>query len=547
MSAGTLTGVVAAAARTAPGTVAVADHQASLTFAELHRSVGELAAALSALANPGQRVAVVADNCCAWVQLYYAVPAAGLVLTPLNQRLSPAELAAQVEAAGARVLVGQRHHLAALAPALAGGRMDTVRAVVEVADGGPMTAPLTVAGRDGGADPDDVDGWAPHPDLAWLLFTSGTTARAKGVQLTHAGLLAAAGGTLAARPLGPGDTFLTCFPLCHVAGYNVLVTHLAARPVVLRPGFRADEMAAVVARHRVTMASMAPTMLSSLLAHLAAHPGDRAALAPLRSVAYGSSGIAPTLLRRVLDELGIDLYQGYGMTEASGNVAFLGPDEHRRAAGDEPWLLACCGRPAPGTEVAILDPADRPCPPGEPGEIALRGPSVTPGYWRDPEATAAAWAGGWFHTGDIGRLDHRGYLSIVDRKKDIVVSGGENISSRQVEDALVALDGVAAAAVVGVPDEHWGEAVCACVELAPGSALTGPEVRARARAGTGLAPFQVPKHVLVVDTLPRNATGKVTKAPLRQWAAAQVAGAADAGREGAPPADLPGDGAGRPG
>jgi acyl-CoA synthetase (AMP-forming)/AMP-acid ligase II len=413
-------------------------------------------------------------------------------------------------------VAGEAPVLDALTERRAQGRMPGLAWVWEMEAGRLAPAPRRLGPGPAGGDDEPVP-----PGLAWILFTSGTTGRPKGVLLTHRGLLWAAEATRLERPVGPADVFATAFPLCHIAGYSVLVTHRAGRPVVLLDGFRPAAFVEAVAEHGVTMASLAPTMLDSLLEHLAERPGEREGLGRLRAVAYGSSGIPTPLLRRILDRLDIDMSQGYGMTEASGNIAFLGPEDHRRGAAGDPGLLAACGRPSPLIAVAVLDDDDRPRPDGEVGEIGLRGPSVTPGYWRDPAATAAAWRRGWFHTGDIGVFGPGRLLRIVDRAKDLVITGGENVSSREVEEALHHLPGVRAAAVVGVPDPHWGEAVCACLELAPGTGADTDAVR-RALRGT-LAGFKLPRHVLAAEALPRNATGKVDKPALRIWAAAQLA------------------------
>jgi acyl-CoA synthetase (AMP-forming)/AMP-acid ligase II len=505
-------------ASTDPKAAALMDATATVTFGELRDAVGTMSAQLGELCAPRDRLSVVGDNCIGWVELSYAASAAGLTLAPLNQRSTPAEQVALVEQAGSRVLAGHDAYLAPLEDALESGRMPTVRAVIRIPESGDAGHGLTIAGRAGvrHTAADDTSA-VPHPDLAWLLFSSGTTGEPKGVQLTHDGLLAAAAGTLVERPVGSDDIFLTAFSLCHVAAYNVLVTHLAKRPVVLLPRFGVAELVAAVERHGVTMASLAPTMISSLLTHLDAHPEDRGRLATLRAIAYGSSAIGPALLRRTLEELGVDLYQGYGMTEASGNVAFMGPEDHRRAVAGSPALLQSCGRPSPAVEQCIHDEDGGTMATGLAGEIAIRGRQVTPGYWGDAEATKAAFVDGWYRTGDIGCFDEHGCLSIIDRKRDIVVSGGENIPSRQVEDALLHVDGVRAAAVIGVPDPHWGEAVCACVEIEPGVALEPEDIQRASRSH--LAPFHVPKHVLVVDELPRNSTGKVRKPVLREWAA----------------------------
>lgn len=512
--------IVASAASQWAEATAVSDGAASLTFAELDASARSLGEVLRAAAGaPGERVSIVADNCVAYVETSYGVSAGGLVLAPLNSRSTAAEHLDLIESAGSMVVAGQPAYLAPLREALAGGRMPTVRALLELPVEGLFDAVRLEPRAGSAAGPSEPDAsWAPHTDLAWLLATSGTTGRAKGVQLTHAGLLAAARSTLVERPVGSDDVFLTCFSLCHVAAYNVLIAHLGGSEVVLRPRFDAADVVSTVERCGVTMASLAPTMIVSLLGHLDEHPSARSSLGTLRAIAYGSSAIGPSLLRRTLDSLGVDLYQGYGMTEASGNVAFLGPEEHRLAVGACAALLTSCGRPSPEVEIRILGPSGIgwAAGAGATGEIAIRGSQVTPGYWHDEEATGAAFVDGWYRTGDIGRLDEDGYLHIVDRLKDIVVSGGENISSRQVEEVLAQLPGLAGVGVTGVPDERWGEAVCACVELADGAVLDPDAVREQARA---LLPrFAVPKHVLTIHHLPRTSTGKIRKDVLRRWA-----------------------------
>jgi len=234
----------------------------------------------------------------------------------------------------------------------------------------------------------------------------------------------------------------------------------------------------------------------------------------LRAITCGSSGIAAPLLARAHDVLGADLHQGHGMTELAGNVVFLGPEEHRRGLAGEPHLLTFAGRPGPGVEVRLLDDDAHEVPVGEGGEVVVRGEQVTPGYWEAPEADAKAFVdGAWLRTGDVGCFDEQGLLSIVDRKKDIIVSGGENVSSRAVEDALAAHPAVAEVAVVGAPDEHWGELVCAFVVPRAESDVIADEVLAFAREVDG--GFQQPRRVLLVDVLPRNATGKVLKHELR--------------------------------
>jgi acyl-CoA synthetase (AMP-forming)/AMP-acid ligase II len=292
--------------------------------------------------------------------------------------------------------------------------------------------------------------------------------------------------------------------------------------------FEPGAFVSLVGRHQVTKTTMAATMLSSLLDHLDGHPEARPQLASLEAIAYGAAPMPPTLLRRAVTELQIDFSQGYGMTELAGNAVFLGVEEHRRAlagagvgAGSSAdHLLTAAGRPAPNVEVRVLDDGDHEVGTGVPGEIVIRGEQVMAGYWRDPHTTRAAFTEGWFHTGDIGVFDADGVLSVVDRKKDVIVTGAENVSSREVEEEILrSCPEVREVAVVAVPDPHWGENVCAVIVLRAGATLTPDVLIGRVRER--LAGFKAPRHVVVIDELPRNALGKPMKQELRRWLADQ--------------------------
>jgi acyl-CoA synthetase (AMP-forming)/AMP-acid ligase II len=497
----TLGDLVSSAATAAPDDPALVFGEATWTFGELAARVASLASTLAATTALGARIAVLAENVPQYVVLLLAAPAAGRVVVPLNVRHTPDELVDQIRRSGATRVAGTDEQLRRLSgprlPPLPG---DTP---LRLDDPGPVPGPGEVPGH---ADAD-----AP----AWLIFTSGTTGPPKGVVLTHRGLLAAVANTAAGRPLADDDVYLYPFPLYHVSAYNLLHALARRRPVVLLPRFDAAGVAALTERHRVTTMSLAPTMLRLLLDHL---DGATAPLASLRTVAYGASAMPAALLREGTDTLGCGFAQGYGMTELSGNAVFLSPDDHRRGLAGDARLLRAAGRAGPLVELRIDDGAGRAAGPGEPGEILVRGPQVCAGYWEDRESTASAIVDGWLHTGDIGTLDADGLLTIVDRAKDLVVTGGENVSSLEVEGAVGSHPLVASAAVIGLPDDRWGEAVTVVVVPRPGldeaqrAAL--PEDVAAHAAGL-LAGYKRPKRVVVLDELPVNAGGKVDKRALR--------------------------------
>ena len=501
------------------------------TFTELLQDVERFAAGIAELTDPGDRVVMISDNCPVMLIALYAVPAAGAVATLGNTRHSVPELVAMIQATEPTVILASSERLDRLATELP--NCQSVRHVVCM-NGTHRTASAQAAAELGlgPASEDEINstrGGAQAKlqevkttnldpaSAAWLIHTSGTTGRAKGALLSHRGLLAAIQNTALARPVSADDVYLFPFPLFHVAAYNVLHVHLRRRPVVLLPRFDAGEVLRLIENHRVTTCSLAPTMVSMLLNH---PDRDSTDLSSLRQISYGASGMPLDLLRRVLRELpDCGLAQGYGMTELSGNAVFLDPESHRRAADTHPHLLAAAGRPGPLVALRIADDDGNELPQGEPGEVLVRGDQLCEGYFRSPAATADSRHGPWFKTGDIGRIDQDGYLYIVDRKKDLIISGGENIASREVEDLLSTHPGVAQVAVIGLPDDHWGEVVCAVVVPTAEGQITTEDLISWTR--DKFAGFKRPRVVVVVDELPVNASGKIDKVVLRSTVTAQ--------------------------
>ena len=525
--------VLTAAAKRAPDTAAVITDAETVTFAELAALVKRRAVEIAAMSEPGDRIAVLAENRVEYVELYYAVPLAGRVLLPLNHRLHPQEWIGTLGRAEARVLLGDQAFLDrfrsepgsgdAVEHVVAfdgdGDADDSAASVAETTGRNPTRhsdAPDTsdqasgrdaAGGRVGRTSASDAALVAPRSDaparspddIAWLIGTSGTTGVPKLAMLSDANLLAAADATLTARAVGEDDVLLTPFPLCHVAGYNVFILHRRARPIVLQRTFDPLGLTLLVRDHGVTMLSLAPTMIAMLLDHPDVDDRD---LASIRALGYGASPIPGPILRRVVDRWGWDCSQGFGMTELGGNALFLGPAEHRRAAGGDGRLLTAAGTPAPGVEVRL----------GTGDELLVRAPQVMRGYWNDADATAAAVVDGWLHTGDVARIDEDGVVSIVDRKKDVIVSGGENVASREVEEVVHAHPAVGDVAVIGVPDLRWGERVCAVVVAR--EAVEAEVLIEHCRAH--LAGFKRPRQIVFVDALPRNGSGKVLKHQLRE-------------------------------
>jgi len=495
------------AARLCGGAVAVVDAASGtqVTYAELQGRVDALGAALAGelAVQPGGRVGVLAANSLAHLELFLGVPSAGRVVVSLNTRLAVEELAALATDARLAALVADDTNAdAATAIAERAG----IPALIRV--GEEHEALLARAGAGGSSAADNSAG---GDALATISYTGGTTGRPKGVMLSHANLLANARHNLIATGHTAQDRWLHVCPMFHVAGTAnvVAATWVGAHQTVL-PRFDAAAVLSAIEQHAITHLNLVPTMLGMLLDHEREH-GATADLSSLTHLQYAASPITPELQRRVLERFpDVDVAQFYGMTEAAPTVSTCTPADHRREDGRR---LRSTGAPVVGVEVEIRDAVDgTPVPPGTVGEVWVRGPNVMLGYWEQPEATAQALHEGWYRTGDAAYADEDGYLFLVDRLKDMIISGGENVYSVEVEAALAEHPAVREAAVFGVPHPRWGEAVHAVVTV--DRAVTPDELIAHCRPL--IAGFKVPRSIEVTQhPLPRSGAGKLLKQELR--------------------------------
>jgi acyl-CoA synthetase (AMP-forming)/AMP-acid ligase II len=320
---------------------------------------------------------------------------------------------------------------------------------------------------------------------------------------------AAAESVIEYQPM-PDERVLMAFPLCHVAGYVVPVTQLRGGLVTLMRAYEPEQWMRLVDRHRITGGSLAPTMVNFLLQHPKIRAYD---LSSLTGIGYGAAAMPVEVLRAAIDRFGPIVYSGFGMTELGGNVLTFPKDAHVRAIQGDEYLLASCGTPMCLANVKVFDDDMNECPPDVVGESVIQADQVLKGYWNNEEGTKAAFAGGWFHTGDMARRDAEGFFYIVDRKKDMILTGGENVYSREVEEVLYTHPAVWEAAVIGLPDPTWGERVTAVVVLRAGAAATDKEIMATAR--DRLAGFKTSKQVVFIEELPKNVSGKILKRELR--------------------------------
>jgi acyl-CoA synthetase (AMP-forming)/AMP-acid ligase II len=482
----------------------------TVTYAEAQALANRTANALRARGlAPGDRLALLAKNSIEHAVWYYACSKAGVVPVPLNYRLAPPEWSYIVRDSGAVGIFAQD----ALAEALAPVRDELAGVKQWIALGADVPGweryDALVAGQ---PETPPAHRGQPDDDL-YQMYTSGTTGRPKGAVLTHRAVLA----QLHQATLGfggrPGERTLIVAPLYHAAaGVTTFVAVQSGGALYIQEDFVPAEVVRALSEERIAVALLVPAMIQFCL--VAVPDVAERRYDALRLVAYGASPIAEQTLARAMEVFGCDFLQAYGMTETTAAATYLMPADHRRALAGEPKLLLSAGRPVLGTEIRIVDAERRPLPVGAIGEIAIRGPQVMRGYWNLPEATAEALREGWMHTGDAGVLDEEGFLYVQDRTKDMIVSGGENVYPREVEDVLYRHPAVAEAAVIGVPDAKWGEAVKAVVVLKGGEAADAEELISFCDGQ--LAGYKRPRSVDFLEALPRNPSGKVLKRELRE-------------------------------
>ncbi len=482
-------------ARARPDAPALIYEGSTLTFAELDERTNRLAQALRAEGvQTGSRIAHLDQNAPECVELLFGAAKIGAVLVPLNWRLAQPELEAILEDADAALMV--------CGP-------DYAEAARSLADR------VIVAGEEyedwlASGEAEDPGYDAASDDVAFQLYTSGTTGRPKGVLTTNANLVGLT--RVSERWSLDGDsTALVAMPLFHIGGLGWLLSALfPGAACVLVRAIEPKSLLETIVSQGVTNAFLVPTVLQMLCAEPGAEERDFSAL---RSIAYGASPITTTTLKRALSTFRCPLFQVYGLTETTGAIVELRPEDHE-PDGPREHLLRSAGRPYPWIEVKIVSSdSGRECEPAEVGEIRVRGSSVMRGYHEKREETDAAFDDeGWFCTGDGGYLDDEGYLFLTDRVKDMIVSGGENVYPIEVEEALASYSDVDEVAVIGLPDERWGEVVTAVV-VAREAELDEDQLVAHARER--LAGYKLPRRVLRTDELPKTATGKVLKRELR--------------------------------
>ncbi len=492
------------------GRRAIVDVEGMWTWSEHLERVARVAGVLAARGvRPGQRFGILSRNLFRHCELLHAGYWMGAVPVPVNIRLAAPEIAFILKDADVKALAVDEPFLPLLAQDQIAPFAKNAFAVSPKPLGGALADYETL-----------LKSAAPAPrfesredDDAILLYTGGTTGRSKGVRLTHRNVVS--NGMQCAMEMGfrGSDMYLHIAPMFHSAdllgtGYTLLGgahTYLAQ--------FSPRNVISAIKDLRATSTMLAPTMIIMTLQELDPRDFD---LSALRWMLYGSAPMAPEWIAKTIEAFpNVEVCQGYGLTETSPILTYLDFEEHKKALASKNYgILKSGGRPIAGVDMRILDDQGREVPPGEAGEVVVRAPNVTKGYLNLPDATAAAIRDGWFHTGDVGRMDERGFMYLLDRKKDMIITGGENVYTVEVEQALYQHPAVAECAVVGVPDEKYGEALFAAIVTQPGKTLTKEQVIEHCRQRIG--GYKVPRLMAFLPALPKSAMGKILKTEIRK-------------------------------
>jgi len=506
-----ITQLLRRAAQTRPNGVATEFEGRARIWREFEARVTKLAGAIGGLGlKPGDRVGMLALNCDSYLEYFFACAWGGFVFVPINTRLAPPEVVFWLEDSECSALFIDDNFLPMLAQVRP--RTPGLRHVIRVGDG-PAAEGLV-------AYEDLLESGTPVPDagkggddLAGIFYTGGTTGRSKGVMLSHRNIIANALFCAAVFGFDADTVYLHAAPMFHLAdgAATFLVTAMGGKHVFMQR-FEPGQFLETIAKYRVTATLIVPTMVNMVVHHPSVETTDTTSL---KIVLYGASPMPEAVIRRAFVALPYTGFiQAYGQSEASPCMTFLTPDYHT-VEGPKAGKLKSAGRPALGFEIRIHDHNDEEVPRGTVGEICGRGDGVMLGYWRQPEMTAKTLRNGWLHTGDGGKMDEDGFVYVVDRVKDMIISGGENVYSAEVEQAIYQHPAVAECAVIGVPDERWGEAVHAVVRLKPGTSPSAGDIIAHCHGL--IANYKCPRGVTFREEgLPLSGAGKILKTELRK-------------------------------
>jgi long-chain acyl-CoA synthetase len=515
----TLASVLEHSARLIPERPALTCRGSHVTYAELDARAAQVASGLHALGiKPGDHIALSCPNLPWFPIAYFGILKAGAVVVPLNVLLKPREIAYHLRDSAARALLvfegTPELPMAEMARAACDevGCEHLIVMTLDAAAASPVARARTIGQLMHGHT--SFDTWKRHADdTAVILYTSGTTGHPKGAELTHLNMLTNAVSSRdmflpACRGGLEQDVALVTLPLFHSTAQTCLQNAglLGGYRLVLLPRFEPAVVLETMAREQVNLWIGVPTMYWTLLQHLAAERIDPAPIArSLRLCVSGGAPMPVEIMRRFEETFGVRILEGYGLSETSPVASF---NQIQR-----PSRPGTVGQAIFGVDIRCVDDADRPLPAGEPGEVVIRGPNVMKGYLNRPEATSEAMRHGWFHTGDIGILDSDGYLSIVDRKKDMIIRGGFNVYPRELEEVIMTHPAVSLVAVIGIPDERLGEEVKAIIVRKPGMSATETEMLAWCR--DQFAAYKYPRVVEFRDSMPIGPTGKILKRELR--------------------------------
>lgn len=481
-----------------------------VTFGQLDKRINRLVNALIARGvRKGDRISILAKNCVEYFEVYGAAEKGGFIIVPLNFRLQPHELAHLINDCTAAVLFVEREYFAAI-----DSIRDQVPSVVHfVAIGTEAAGYENYESILAAASEEDAQVPILDDDVAYIIYTSGTTGLPRGAMHTHRGQVEDARTMALEVAISPDDIYLGVMPFYHIGGRAVSLSHFyrGATNLVMRD-FDPEGLLRLIQDERVTCVQVVPTMIAFALDLPNVRSYD---LSSLRTIFYASAPMPVALLRRSIEVFGNIFFQAYGQTESGPVITVLRKEDHVPDGSErQARKLASCGVPALDVDVRVVDHLGHDVKPGEVGEIIARSDWIMKGYWNKPEMTEQTIRNGWLHTGDMATVDEDGYIYIVDRKKDMIISGGENIYPREIEEVLYKHPAVLEAAVIGVPDEKWGESVKAIIVLKSGAVATEAEIIEHCKAS--LASYKKPKSVEFVRSLPKTPTGKILKRELRE-------------------------------